>query len=524
MLGMNVEQLWDQLTKRAATIADLMGVQRLLSWDQEVLMPAKSVDSRANQLATVSGLIHSHYTDRALGDLLSSLTEALPPFSKDELAAEGPIDGDGRPTAMLEAAVVRAMGRHHERQVHTPAELVTRAAQASTKAKIAWREARKNNAFAEFKPFLEEQFAIAKELAEHWGYTDDIYDPLLDEYEPGLTHAWITERFNALKPRLKELIAKVAAATDGDPSLLEPGRLMHRPAPAATQVAFGRRMAEAVGFDFNHGRFDLSTHPFTGGPAFNDVRLTTRVDERYFPSCLFASIHEAGHGIHGQKLHPALSRIPFRYGLALAESQSRFFENILGRSRAFWDHWYPSLQKAVPEFADVSIDSWYRGINHSQPSLIRVEADELTYGMHIMLRFGLEHAIVNGDLAVADLPGAWNDGMEDLLGIRPEDDANGVLQDIHWSMGAVGYFPDYLLGSMLSSQLWKAFAASDAGAEEAVRRGELGPVWEFLEKRVQTFGGAMTFSEVTAAACGEDFDAEPYVSYLTNKYSEIYRL
>ena len=487
-------------------------------------MPAKSVDSRANQLATVAGLTHGYYTDPALGDLLSNLTEALPPFSKDELAAEGPTDGEGHATAMLKAAAVRAMGRHYERQVHTPAELVTRAAQASTKAKIAWREARKNNSFAQFKPFLETQFAIAKEFAEHWGYTNDIYDPLLDEYEPGLSYAWIKERFDALKPRLKELIAKVAEASQSDPELAKPGKLMHRHVAAETQLPFSRRMAEAVGFDFDHGRFDVSTHPFTGGPAYNDVRLTTRVDEDYFPSCLFASIHEAGHGIHSQKLDPSLSRIPFRYGLALAESQSRFFENILGRSKAFWEYWYPALQEAVPEFADVSLDDWYRGINHSHPSLIRVEADELTYGMHIMLRFELEHAVVNGDLAVGDLPGAWNDGMEELLGIRPDTDATGVLQDIHWSMGAIGYFPDYLLGSMLSSQLWKAFASEESNAEEAVRRGELKAVGEFLRTRIQTFGGTMTFSEMTATACGEDFDAEPYVSYLTDKYSDIYRL
>jgi carboxypeptidase Taq len=320
------------------------------------------------------------------------------------------------------------------------------------------------------------------------------------------------------------LISDISEAKKRDQVFHDAEAALIRAVSSEHQLAFGRAMAELVGYRFENGRLDLSAHPFTSGSSYLDVRLTTRVLDTFFPSCLFSCIHEAGHGIHGQNLSPELYRLPFRYGLALAESQSRFYENVIGRSRAFWEHAFDSMRSTVTEFGDISLDQWYRGINSVAPSLIRVEADEVTYGLHIMLRFELEYALISGELSVNDLPGAWNEKMREYLGIVPESDANGVLQDIHWSQGAIGYFPDYLLGSMLSSQLWTALERDVPEAETQVRAGSLSEINTWMRQRVQQHGGLYTFAEVAQNVTGEPFSADPYLTYLETKYRSLYNL
>ena len=473
-------------------------------------MPRGGTESRAHQLGTLAALIHEHYTDPALGDLLRELRDDLPPT------------GEG--TASDEALIVRAMLRQHEQRTRIPSELVVKRSELSTRAREAWKTARAADDFSQFAPFLTEQFALSGELAEHLGYENNPYDALLDQFEPDTTYDWIDTRFQAVKPQLQDLIRRIAEAQRTDGSHGKAAEAVHRRVPAQRQLDFSRSMAEAVGFDFTHGRMDWSAHPFTSGVSYMDVRFTTRVDENYFPSCLFAVIHEAGHGMHGQHLRPDLYRFPFRYGLALAESQSRFYENIIGRSRLYWNSSYDDLQKAVPAFADVPVETWYRAINAVHPSLIRVEADEVTYGMHIMLRFEIENAAVNGELKVDDFPAAWNEAMGRYLGILPESDANGVLQDIHWSQGAIGYFPDYLLGSMLSSQLWEAVKQAIPNAPDQVGRGELAEINQWMAKTVQAEGGKLTFAEMAKHATGSEFSSEPYMNYLEEKYAQMYGL
>ncbi len=512
MTGMNQTAKFGRLRARAARIADLTGAASLLSWDQETLMPSGGTESRAHQLGTLAALVHEHYTDPALGDLLRELGDEL---------GTGDAPGAG-PTAG--ALIVRAMLRQHEQRTKIPPELVVRRTELSTRAREAWKAARKADDFNQFAPFLAEQFQLARELAEHLGYDNNPYDALLDQFEPGTSFEWIDTRFRAVTPELQDLIRRIAEAQVADGSHADAAQAAYRSVRAERQLAFSRSMAEAVGYDFAHGRLDSSAHPFTSGASYLDVRITTRVQENYFPSCLFAVIHEAGHGMHGQHLNPELYRFPFRYGLALAESQSRFYENVIGRSRAYWAYHYDDLRKAVPEFADVSSETWYRTINAVHPSLIRVEADEVTYGMHIMLRFDIENAAINNLLKVEDLPGAWNDAMGNYLGVRPDSDANGVLQDIHWSQGGIGYFPDYLLGSMLSSQLWDAVKRAIPDAGEQIRQGDLREINRWMADTVQREGGKLTFAEMAEHATGTAFSSESYLRYLAEKYGEIYHL
>lgn len=495
----------EALRARVAPIEDLKGAARLLSWDQETMMPAGGTEPRAHQMGTLARIVHGRSTDPALGELLAQCEEEVQPDTQD-------------------ARIVRALRRQYDQLARVPAELVVKRTELSARAREAWKVGRKNNDFASFAPYLADQFSLAREYAEHLGYRDNPYDALLDAYEPGTSFAWINERFSALKPQLAELIRGIAEAVRSDPSHAQAAEAIHRTVPPETQIAFSRRMAEAVGFDFSHGRLDLSAHPFTSGSSYLDVRLTTRVDESYFPGCLFASIHEAGHGIHSQRLAPELYRLPFRYGLAVAESQSRFYENMVGRSRAFWKHHYEALQDAVPQYAEVDLQTWYRAINAVKPSLIRVEADEVTYGMHIILRFELENAVINGELAPGDLPGEWNARMESYLGVRPPTDSDGVLQDIHWSQGGIGYFPDYLLGSMLSAQLWDGLVADIPQALSQIESGEMTAINAWLDDRVQRHGGCYTFEETARVATGREFSSESYLAHLSSKYGELYGL
>jgi carboxypeptidase Taq len=503
---MNLNKKLDELRGRATSIADLTGTMSLLSWDQETMMPPGGAESRAHQLGTLASLVHRFYTDPSLGDLLNELSDAL---------SEHPYDS-------TEASVVRTMLRQYRLRTRIPSELVVKRTELSARAREVWKRARRNDDFAVFVPFLEEQFALAREVAEALGYEKNPYDALLDSFEPGTSYEWISTHFQTVRRPLIDLAGRIAEAVRNDPNHSEAASLTHRHVDKATQLAYSRRIAKAVGFDWEHGRIDLSAHPFTSGSSYLDVRITTRIDEEYFPSCLFAVIHESGHGIHGQNLDPELYRIPVRYGLAIAESQSRFYENMIGRSLGFWEHHYRGLQESVPQFADVSLDQWYRAINAVAPSLIRVEADEVTYGLHIMLRFELENAVIAGEVKPGDLAGEWKQRMEEYLGVRPPNDADGVLQDIHWSQGGIGYFPDYLLGSMLSAQLWDALVTDQPSLPDAIAGGSLSEANRWMAERVQRHGGKFTLAEIAERATGSSFSGEAYLNYLTRKYSPIY--
>ena len=498
---MDTAQRFQELARKAAVISDLGSASSLMSWDQETMMPPGAAGHRAEQMGTLARLAHEYYIDPALGDLLRELDQA---FSE-------------RPYDDVERSVVRVMLREHTNRTRIPSDLVVEIAELSAKARETWKEARKKADFSIFAEDLEKQFALARRLAEALGYESNPYDALLDQFEAGLTYSLIHEEFDRVKPRLAELIGRIAEQADRVDD-----QVLRRNYPRDGQVALGRRLSEEMGFDFHRGRIDLSTHPFTSGSSVDDVRLTTRVNENYLPDCVMSTIHEAGHGIHFQNTADELGRFPFRFGLALAESQSRFYENLIGRTREFWEYALPAFHEHFPDAGDVTADQLYRAINKSEPSFIRVDADEVTYGMHIMLRFELENSVVNGELSVRDLPGEWNARMKEYLGITPPDDSQGVLQDIHWSQGGIGYFPDYLLGSMLSSQLWDSLEQEIPSAREKIRTGDFAPLTGWLKENVQRHGGAFTFTELTERATGKKFTSDPYMRYLEDKYAALY--
>ncbi len=386
----------------------------------------------------------------------------------------------------------------------------------------AWRTARAENAFGVFEPLLQQMVDLQVEWAACFGASDNPYDRLLDRWEPGLDYAQVDAVFAGLKPPLVNLVKAIGEHADRvDPSALR------RHVDPARQMAFSRETVARLGYSFAHGRIDLSAHPFTSASSYRDARLTTRFDPTNATSGLMSSIHESGHGMHRQNTHPALYRtiLVSSPAQAIAESQSRLYENNLGRSRAFWRWLYPQFQAAfAPAFDDLDGETVYRAVNHVAPSLIRVEADEVTYGLHIILRFELENDLINGRVKVGDLPAEWNARMEQYLGVVPPTDSDGVLQDIHWSMNYYGYFPDYLLGSIWAVQLWNAMQADQPDLERQIERGEFGAILDWLREKVMQHGVKFTLPELSERAVGGPLRWEPYMEYLTAKYGDIYGL
>lgn len=493
----------DQLKTRLARVSDLTFSTFFLNWDQNVMMPPGGVRARADQSATLLGLAHQFFVDEEVGALLDDLSSH----------AAG-LDPDSE-----EARLITVSQREYEKRVRMPQALVEDIQRTAAIARDAWKRARQGNNFGLFQPHLEQmvdlQIQKAKALRPD---AANPYDALLDWFEPGLDYAAIDAVFSGLKPHLVELLAAISQRQDAVDDSVVRGHFDHD-----AQIAFSREVSEAIGYDYQRGRLDLSAHPFTSMTSRDDVRITTRVMEDFLPSCVMASIHEAGHAIHMQNISPTLYRSNIeRAGLATAESQSRFYENLLGRSRAFWKVWYPRLQSHFPQLKGVAMEAFYKALNQSNPSLIRVEADEVTYGMHIMLRFELENELINGRMKVADLPREWNARMETYLGVTPPDDADGVLQDIHWSQGGWGYFPDYLLGSILSSQLWERMEKDHPGVVGEIEQGQYGTINQWLGQKIHRHGGKFTFLELAEKATGKPFTWEPYMAYLKGKYSEIY--
>lgn len=500
-----MEDKLQRLKELTAPAIDLQWAASRLSWDQETYMPPGAAQSRADQLATISELAHRAATNEEIGRLLEGLA-----------AVEDDLDYDSD-----EAALIRVTRREYEKRVNVPPELVARLSRASVLGVQAWKQARADRHFGVFLGPLEALIDLRREWAEIFQPYDNVYDPLLDDYEPGMTYAQISEVFAGLKPALVELIAAIVENQDAvDDSA------MYGAFDAETQLAIGRAASEALGYDFSRGRIDLSAHPFTSSASPLDVRITTRVDETFLPTSLMGTIHETGHALYEQNIDPGLYRTVLDTGASMAvhESQSRLYENIVGRGRAFWRFFYPQVQAAFPALRDVRGETFYRALNRSRPSLIRTEADEVTYGMHIILRFELENDLMNGRVRAADLPQVWAERMEAYLGVVPEDLASGVLQDIHWSEGAFGYFPDYLLGSVFSVQLWEALKADVPDVDAQIEAGDFDALNGWLKEHVHRHGMKFTLPELARRATGRGLTWEPYMRYLQNKFGELYDL
>jgi len=496
----------DQLTtlKQMAKRIRMVGASTwLLNWDQEVIMPPGGAGTRAEMLGAMQGLWHELHTSDEVGELLSTLE----PYAKtlDE-------DSDDR-------AIIENMAREYEKRTRVPTSLIEEIYRTAGMAKEAWRQARAENDFSIFEPPLEKMVDLMRQKAAYLGATGNPYDGLLDDFEPDLSYEYIDGVFSDLRPKLGKLIEAIAKHQDAvDVSVIR------REVPNEKQMEFGRFITAQIGYDYHRGRLDVSTHPFTSGTGPGDMRITTRVDPMNPISNVMSCLHEAGHGMHGQNVDPVMAQYPVGAfsTLAIAESQSRFYENVIGRSLPFWKRYYPDLQKAfAPAFDDVDLTTFYKAVNHSAPSLIRVEADEVTYGMHIMIRFEIENALINEKLAVKDLPEAWNARMEEYLGVVPPTDTEGVLQDIHWSQGGFGYFPDYLLGSIYAAQLWDKLRAEMPDVDGKIAAGEFTDILGWTAKTVMQHGRKYTFPQLTEKTVG-GFRADEYLDYLETKYSDVY--
>jgi carboxypeptidase Taq len=486
--------------ERVKEIRIAQSVGDLLEWDQETYMPAKGTPTRATQSRLIAGLAHEKLVDPEFGRLVGQVEQENDP---------DPVVATNR----------REMRRLYDRQVKIPTSLVRDISEASTLGRTAWLRARKESRFKHFAPHLERLLDLKRQVAEMIGYQTEPYDALMDEFEPGARAANVQQVFDDLKGELVPLVRAVQnAPRRPDLSLLE------RECPQPEQATLGRRVVEAMGFDLGAGRIDISAHPFTQSLSPLDVRMTTRYDEHYLPGALFGLMHEAGHGLYEQGLDLAHAGTPMGtyVSLGIHESQSRLWENLVGRSRPFWKHWFPQLQAAFPTLADVSLDDWYFAINAVRPSLIRVEADEVTYNLHIMLRFDLERQMIAGKLEVKDVPEAWNAGMGQLLGITPADDAQGCLQDIHWSMGAFGYFPTYALGNLYAAQFFQAAHRALPELDAQLARGELLPLRDWLRENIHRRGQRYRAAELIQVVTGQPLSPRPFMEYLRGKYPPLY--
>ncbi len=502
---MNPEIYLTQLKTMQNEIMDLISTRRLLQWDLETKMPTGGSDGRGYQLATLSRIVHLKSTSDELGRLLEDLT----PYANQ-------LDPNSN-----EARLVRVSKRLFNKKSKVPADLVAEIAKAASDAHIVWVQAREDGNFGDFRPSLEVILELKRQYADCFRPFDHVYDPLLDDYEPGLKTANVQEIFTALRPQQVDLLKAIMKRPQVDDSFL------HQNFDESLQWKFGVEVITDFGYDWQRGRQDRSAHPFTQDIGLGDVRITTRFVQNYFPSAFFSTTHESGHGIYAQGLDRNLDRTPLADGASLAihESQSRMYENIIGRSRQFWNYYYPALQNYFPsQLANVPLEAFYKGINKVEPSLIRVEADEATYNMHIMLRLELEIALIEGSLEVKDLPEAWNNSMQEYLGIRPANDASGVLQDVHWSQGYFGYFSTYALGNLISAQLWESMANDIPDLDAQIQRGEFNALTSWLREKVHRHGAKFEPQELVQRITGSKIDQRPYVRYLTNKYTEIYQL
>ena len=497
------ERPLQQLKERLAIISDVDAAEAALSWDRQTYMPEGAITLRAEQLATLSRLSHEMLVSEETGRLLR--------------------DGEEPTPGSEDAALVRIARREYERATRLPAELIAELARAAALAQPAWERARAGSDWPSFAPHLEKMVRLQRDTAEHLGYEDHPYDALLDLYEPGARKARLQEMFEELKTELVPMIREIGALPREDRS-----RPLYGEFNEAKQEEFGRGVISDFGYDWRRGRLDRVVHPFCvplGGPG--DVRITTRFDPHWLSPALFAILHEAGHGMYEQGVDPAYSRSPLSSGTSMGvhESQSRLWENLVGRSRAFWSYYYPKLQKAFPEtLHEVDPETFYRAVNESKPSEIRVEADELTYDLHIMLRFELEVALLEGALAVSELPAAWEAKMEEYLGVTPEDHARGVLQDVHWAAGLVGYFPTYTIGNVLSAQFFEQATRAHPAIPESIGRGEFGELLGWLRENVYRHGKRYDPDELVERATGRPLDTGPYLRYLRGKFGGLYGL
>ncbi|HTX91674.1 MAG TPA: carboxypeptidase M32 [Anaerolineales bacterium] len=487
-----------------AEAADLYNASALLGWDQQTYMPPGGAEGRGYQLGTLGRLAHERMTSPELGQVL----EDLKPYA----AGLDPDSDDAR--------LIKVAARNYEKGTRVPSGHVVEFAQATTLGQQAWMEARQKSDFSIFRPHLEKIVGLRREYASFFPNVEHPYDALLDDFEPGMKTSEVKAIFEGLRSKQVELIKAIAGKPQVDDSFL------HQAFDEQKQWDFGVEVISKFGYDWNRGRQDKSPHPFTQGFGVNDVRITTRLDPNFLNTMLFGTMHECGHALYGLGAAPELDRTGLEGGASLGihESQSRMWENLVGRSLPMWEYFYPRLQSVFPQLADVPLEKFYKGINKVQPSLIRVEADEATYNLHIMLRLEIEIALLEGKVEARDLPALWNEKMNEYLGVTPPNDARGVMQDVHWSGGMIGYFSTYALGNLISAQLWEKIDQDIPDLPDQIRHGKFEALLAWLREKVHRHGAKFEPQELVQKVTGSKIDPTAYVRYLTAKFGEIYGL
>ncbi|MDQ8739393.1 carboxypeptidase M32 [Paenibacillus sp. LHD-38] len=495
-------QGFKETIRKIKSYEEALGV---LYWDLRTGAPRKGMDNRSEVIGALSADQFKLATSPELGDLISTLEDKTVFSNLTE----------------IEQRLVSETRKEYDRSVKIPPKLYQEYVVLASQSESKWEEAKENNDYAGFQPYLEKVIQYTNQFIDLWGPKATRYDTLLDQYEPGMTVGELDQVFGGLRSQLVPLAAAIANSPhQPDTSFLKQNY------DKSAQKAFSLYILEQMGYNFEAGRLDESAHPFATGLSPGDVRITTRYLENDVTSALFGTIHEGGHALYEQNIMEELIGTTLCTGTSMGihESQSRFWENVIGRSRPFWNRYFGELQKRFPGQLDVSVDHFYRGNNVVQPSLIRIEADELTYNLHIIIRYEMEKLIFNGGAKAADLPAIWNDKYKEYLGVTPPNDAEGVLQDVHWSGGAFGYFPSYSLGNMYAAQIADTMERELEGFWTNVGEGNLLPIKQWLTERIYKYGKLRTPSELIQSVTGKPLDPQYLVTYLTNKYTDIYKL
>jgi carboxypeptidase Taq len=500
-----MEEKLNQLKEILAEVADLQFAAAVLEWDQKTYMPPKGNQDRGYQMATLERLAHTSFTSDQVGRLLGDL---------QPLATQLPYDSD-------DACLIKVTAREFMKNSKVSPEWVTAYAQESSIAYSAWTEARAKNDFASFLPHLEKIVDLRRAYADFFAPYDHVYDPLLDDYETGMKTKDVIEIFNTLRPQQVALLKKIATCAQVEDEFL------HQVFDEKEQWNFGVEVITKFGYDWRRGRQDFSPHPFTTHFGPDDVRITTHILPDFLNPGLFGTMHESGHALYEQGVDPTLRRSPLSRAssLGIHESQSRLWENLVGRSLPFWKFFYPRLQQTfTSQLGNVDLMTFYKGINKVQPSLIRVDADEATYNLHIMLRLDLEIALMDGTLQAKDLPEAWNARMQEYLGLTPPNYSSGVLQDVHWSGGKIGYFMTYALGNLISVQIWERVMKDIPDLTQQIEQGEFTALLNWLREKIHRYGAKFEPQELIERVTGSKITPAPYVRYLEHKFGEIYEL
>lgn len=503
------QKLFDKVFSISKHAHTLSGILSLLDWDQETYMPKDAAGFRAEQIKAISGLIHKERVGKKFSQALSKLID-LP---------SGHIHADGLNDDQKVA--LKEWRRDYMIEKSLPQKFVEKFSYLTSTSMIAWREARKNKKFKAFAPYLKKIVEAVRKKAEYIGYKEHPYDALLDLYEPGMSTKRVREVFGALSRVNSALLKKIVSAPQIDDSFL------FGEYPENKQLQLSKRLLQDMGYDLNRGRLDLSTHPFSSSPHPTDSRVTTRIANNLVFSCISTVLHEGGHSLYemGLPLEHYGSPLGQAISLGIHESQSRWWETRIGLSKAFWKHYLPIIKQEFPgQIDNVSLDQFYKAINKVEPSFIRVEADEVTYPLHVILRFELESALVEGSLKVDEVPEAWNAKMKEYLGIVPPDDSQGCLQDVHWSMGSMGYFPTYALGNLYAAELFEVFEKAFPNWQQKVETGELLFIKDWLHEHVYKHGRKWHSIELVEKVTNHPFSEKPYERYLNKKYGEIYSL